>query len=605
MLQANHFDEAAKLLYQLNRSAPRDVGILLNLGFIEGQKGNHTAAVQHLNKAVLIQPDLHQAWFNLGIALRDAGDMTAAVSALEQSVCKGGGKYGEALNSLAHAYSATGDLERAIATFKRALLVEPDRAEIHSGLGSAFQSVGMLSEAETCYRKAISLNPSIAIADNLGSVLFSQGRFEEAMDIYRQGVKRQPKNARLMSNLLLTLNYVPAIEQQTVFEEHRKFSDLFSSKKVFNNYPGTKDPERRLKIAYVSPDFREHSIAYFIEPVLKSHNRTSFEIYGYSNLSRPDDITHRLESLTEQWINVAGMGSDQFAERIREDEIDILVDLAGHTARNSLEVFSRQAAPIQVTWMGYPNTTGLQGMHYRIVDPVVDSSEQDIYYTEELVRLSGCFLCYKPPDDAPAISILPATKSEQVTFGSFNNLAKINENTIHLWSEVIKAVPGSRLLIKNPSLTDEKTRHRYQQKFLAQGLTEESVELIGHTPTRKEHLALYNRVDIGLDTFPYNGTTTTCEALWMGVPVLTLSGKHHASRVSHSLLQAAGLDGWVSETEKSFIENAAEKSADLDKLGALRTGLRKKLLASQLCNAEQFTGNLEQAYRRMWQNRPV
>jgi len=190
-----------------------------------------------------------------------------------------------------------------------------------------------------------------------------------------------------------------------------------------------------------------------------------------------------------------------------------------------------------------------------------------------------------------------------VTFGSFNNLAKINDATIHLWSEVIKAVPGSRLLVKNPSLTDEKTRHRYQQKFLAQGLAEGSVELVGHMPTREEHLALYSRVDIGLDTFPYNGTTTTCEALWMGVPVLALSGKHHASRVGQSLLTAVELDDWVSDTEQSFIGNAAEKSADLDKLAALRAGMRERLLASQLCDADQFTRNLEQAYRRMWQNR--
>jgi predicted O-linked N-acetylglucosamine transferase (SPINDLY family) len=288
-------------------------------------------------------------------------------------------------------------------------------------------------------------------------------------------------------------------------------------------------------------------------------------------------------------------------KRIRDDGIDILVDLAGHTAGNSLKVFARQAAPIQVTWLGYPNTTGLEGMRCRIVDPVVDPPGQDSYYTENLVRLPGCFLCYKPPADAPAVSILPAAESAQLTFGSFNNLTKINDGVIRLWSEVIKAVPGSRLLLKNSSLTDEKTRLHYQQKFLEHGLDRECIELIGHTPTRQEHLALYDLVDIGLDTFPYNGTTTTCEALWMGVPVLTVAGEYHAGRVGLTLLEAAGLSDWVSDSDKDFIENAVKKSENLSKLSALRAGLRERLLASDLCNAAQFTSNLEHAYRGMWQ----
>jgi len=601
LLEANRFEEAATILSLLSRSLPMDVEIWLSLGMTEGKQGNHAAAAKFFHKAVLIQPANSTAQYNLGVALRDSGDLASAIPAFERATQLNPG-HGEAFDCLAHAYMTLGNLDSAIKTFQAALAVNPSKAETHSNLGSVYQAKGLLGEAEACYRKAIELKPDISIADNLGSVLGSQGRFEEALDVYRKGLDRQPGNERLLSNYLLTLNYLPGLNQGEVFREHEKFNELLLKTQVHTDFPNAADAGRRLKVAYVSPDFREHSVAYFIQPVLEGHNRSRVEVYGYSAVPKPDKVTAELESACDNWCDVSSMGPDQVAARIRQDEIDILVDLAGHTAHNLLAVFARRPAPIQATWLGYPNTTGLKTIHYRITDPVVDPPGQDLFYTEKLVRLQGCFLCYKPPKDAPPLSSPPALSTGKFTFGSFNNLSKINDRVIRLWSDLIKAVPNSRLLLKNSSLTDERTRQRYQQKFLDQGLGKDDVELMGHTRTRQEHLALYDRVDIGLDSFPYNGTTTTCEALWMGVPVLNLSGSHHAARVGSTLLRAVGLEDWVAESENAFIEKAIEKSRDLSQLASLRASIREQLLVSGLCDVHQFVSNLESAYQQMWRD---
>lgn len=599
LLEANRLDEAHSLFTQLAKSAPMDVDIWLGFGVVEGRRGNHAAATECLRKAAAIEPNHARIQYNLGVALRDSGDIEAAIPSF-QCVARRNPKYADAFDCLADCYMKVGKFDEAIDTFQQALALTPGKAETHSNLGSVFQAKGWLSEAEACYRKAISLKPAIQIADNLGAVLCSQGRFTEAIDIYRKGLVRQPGNAKLLSNLLLTLNYLPDRDQVAVLEEHRKCNELFSGAKVFDTFANKPEPERRLKVAYVSADFRDHSVAYFVEPILEGHNRAAIEVYGYSAVTRPDTVTRRLESVCDHWVDISAMTPDQVAARVREDRIDILVDLAGHTAHNRLTVFARRPAPVQVTYLGYPNTSGMEAIHYRIVDQVVDPADQNRYYAEELVRLPGCFLCYQPPEDAPSVCSLPAGEGGELTFGSFNNLSKVNDEVIHLWSEVVKAVPGSRLLVKNPSLTDEKTRMRYQQKFFKEGLSEQRVELIGHTATRQEHLALYGCVDIALDTFPYNGTTTTCEALWMGVPVMTLSGSTHAGRVGKSLLGCVGLDGWIADRQEDFVTAVTALAADRGKLVQLRAGLRDRLAASPLCDREAFAHNIEHAYRTMW-----
>jgi predicted O-linked N-acetylglucosamine transferase (SPINDLY family) len=287
-------------------------------------------------------------------------------------------------------------------------------------------------------------------------------------------------------------------------------------------------------------------------------------------------------------------------QQIVTDGIDILVDIAGHTAHNKLTAFAFKPAPVQVTYLGYPNTTGLSAIDYRLTDSTADPEGQGRYYTERLVRLPGCFLCYLPLADAPPLTPLPAAASGRITFGSFNNLSKMSPDVVGLWSRLVQAVPGSRLLVKNSSLSDESVRARYREQFRAQGLEDGQLELVGHTPTREEHLAMYGQLDIALDTFPYNGTTTTCEALWMGVPVVTLKGEVHAARVGATLLNSVGLPELVADSPDDFLRVATDLALDTNRLGQQRAGLRQRLSESSLCDGDAFARKVEQAYRDMW-----
>jgi predicted O-linked N-acetylglucosamine transferase (SPINDLY family) len=600
LIEGNRLEEAAALLAQLGRSAPMDADIWLGLGFLEGKKGNHAGAAEHFRKAVSIQPNNAQFNYNLGIALRDSGNYEAAISAFRNTL-KSQPDFGDAGACLAHAYMVLGRLDESEHAFRSAIRHHPDNAELHSNLGTVLQTKGLVDEAVTCYRDAIRLNPNLPAYDSFGSALTGQGKFDEALAAYREGLRRQPDNVRVYSNLLLTLNYMPDSDPGEVFAEHRRWGRIHGQPaEQIQIHGNNRDPARRLRVGYVSPDFRTHSVAYYMEPLLAAHHREVVEAFCYSMMPRPDATTERLRSLADQWRDIHGWSDKRLVERIQADKIDILVDLAGHTAHNSLTAFARKPAPVQVTYLGYPNTTGLPVIDYRLTDAVVDPEGVDGFFSEELARLPGCFLCYQPLADAPAVAPLPAIEAGYLTFGSFNNLSKINPHVVEAWSRAVKAVPNSKLLVKNPALTDPGRRDQYYSLFEAQDIGKEQVELMGHTPTREEHLALYGRVDIALDTFPYNGTATTCEALWMGVPVMTLSGTSHAGRVGKSLLTSVGLDEWIADSSGDFVTKIAELAADVGSLALLRHKLRDRLVASPLCDSETFAHNVEHAYRKMW-----
>jgi predicted O-linked N-acetylglucosamine transferase (SPINDLY family) len=366
-------------------------------------------------------------------------------------------------------------------------------------------------------------------------------------------------------------------------------------------HPNHPDPERRLRVGYVSPDFREHSVSAFLDPVIAGHDRRWFEVFCYAEVVRPDDTTARFRGLSDGWCSTLGMTDGAVAGRIRDDGIDILVDLAGHTAGNRLRVFAERPAPVQVTWLGYPNTTGLSAMDYRLSDAVADpAGEADALHSETLVRLANGFLCFAPPADAPEVGETPALATGQVTFGSFNNLAKVTPDVVEAWADILNRIPNSRLVLKSRPLADEKTRERYLEMFGAHGVDPGRVELCSWIASKSGHLGAYERLDIGLDPFPYNGTTTTCEALWMGVPVVTLGGDRHAGRVGASILARVGLAGLVAETKADYVEQAVALAGDLDRLSALRGGLRSRMEKSPLCDAGGFARDIEAAYREMW-----
>lgn len=600
-LQANRLDEASALYEQVCRVDRLDPDAWFMWGAVAGLQGRHANAVERFRRSLELRPKHAQAHYNLGIALRSQGHWEDAVVSFREAVRLDPG-YADAHDCLGHALISLNRLEEAATALEESLRLRPGNAEMRSNLGSVYQAQGALSQAEACYREALRLKPDLASGfDNLGSVLSAQGRHEEAIEVYRAGLARNPNDARAHSNLLLTLNYLE-LDPFTVLEEHQKWGERHGRAFGTQSYTNGPEPARRLRIGYVSPDFREHSVAYFIEPVFAAHDRSQFEFFCYSDVPRPDAITARLRSHVAQWRDTAGWSDQRVAEQVTADRIDILVDLAGHTAGNRMGVFARKPAPLQVTYLGYPNTTGLTTIDYRITDAVADPFGQEAYYREKLLRLPGCFLCYRPPEEAPDVGPLPLEQNGYVTFGSFNNLAKLQPLVLDAWAQLLKSVPGSRLLIKNPSLRDADTRNRLAAIFEERRAENGRVRLLGSTRTTREHLAVYNQIDVALDTFAYNGTTTTCESLWMGVPVVSLTGRTHSGRVGATLLGAAGLSDWVAASTEEYIQKAAHLGNDPVSLGALRAGLRDRLRHSPLCDQGRFTRELEIELRRIWRS---
>ena len=388
-----------------------------------------------------------------------------------------------------------------------------------------------------------------------------------------------------------------------MFAEHCRWAEVHAEPLGRDVVPLSSDgdPGRRLRVGYVSNNFREHSVAFFVEALLASHDRSKVEIFCYADIMLADEFSGRLRRHSAQWRVITGQSDAQVAELIRQDAIDILVDLAGHTARNRLLVFARKPAPVQVTYLGYCNTTGLSAMDYRFTDALADSpGTTEHLHTEQLVRLPDCAWCYRPPDASPAVETPPVLRSGHITFGCFNARPKITGEMLALWARLLLEMPASSLLLKNVGFGEPSARQHTRDLLAKAGIAPERVELVGRVPTLAGHLATYARVDIALDTFPYHGTTTTCEALWMGVPVITLAGRTHASRVGVSLLTTTGLPELVASSPDEYVKIAAALATDVPRLAALRTTLRTRMASSPLMDASRFARNVEAAYRQMW-----
>lgn len=599
--EARQYEEAWSLYQEICRADRLDAEAQLACGVIAGLCGEDVVAEEYCRKALTLDPKLASAHFNLGISLRSQGKLEEACQSFRRAT-ELRPQYSEAMDALAHAYISLYDWPAAAQVLNETIAIWPNKAEIHNNLGSVFQAMGRLRDAIASYEAALKINPRLAVTlDSLGSAYQSQGDFENAERYYRQCLSAVPANLQTRSNLLMLQNYLPDSDSAKVFEEHLEWGRVAEGRiPHLGSIEPSGNSQRRIRIGYLSPDFREHSVASFIEPVLREHDRSRFEVWCYSNLPKPDGTTLRIKAAVDGWRDIDKLTDAEAAHLVREDRIDILVDLAGHSGNNRLGIFAAQPTPLQLTYLGYPNTTGLDTIAYRITDGVADPVCEEVYYSEKLLRLDGCFLCYQPPADAPEVAPLPAQVNGHITFGSFNNYSKINSGVLQLWAKVLRQVPGSRLLLKCPALTDDSVRARASTDFQTLGIDVERVELLGHTRTRQEHLSLYARVDIALDTFPYNGTTTTCEALWMGVPVLSLVGKHHAGRVGATLLSAAGLTEWLSNTPESFVATAQARAADMAGLARLRGLLRGQIAGSELCNAAGFVHRLEDALLQAW-----
>ncbi len=447
----------------------------------------------------------------------------------------------------------------------------------------------------------------MAVARNLSGILLTQGDADGAIACVESALAdpaagTPADRARLHGSLLFALNYGADRSAADIARHHRAWAAAHhAGHPAPAAFASDRSPERRLRIGYVSPDFVTHSVASFIAPVLAAHDRDQVEIHCFADVPRPDAVTLALRNHSDRWHDVAPLDDGALTSLIRRDAIDILVDLAGHTADNRLGVFARRAAPVQVSWLGYPGSTGLAAIDYRLSDDVTDpAGPADELSAERIVRLQHGFHCYQPPDDAPPVAPPPHLESGVVTFGSFNTFAKLSPATLQLWAAVLDAVPGSRLVLKDNRLHDAATAQRHRDRIVGAGIDPSRLTILRRAPDAASHLCAYAQIDIALDPFPYNGTTTTCEALHMGVPVITLAGDRHAARVGASLLRQVGLGDCIATRSAVFLDLARSLAADHGRRHQLRRELRGRLAGSPLCDPNGFTRRLESAYREMW-----
>jgi protein O-GlcNAc transferase len=602
--QVGRRDLAVELIRQAIQRNGHDPGYFYNLGMVLHAQGKRDEALTAYRRAISIKPDYAEALSNLGIALNEQDKRDEAVAAYRQAISIKQ-DLAEAHSNLGVALKEQGKRDEAVAAYRQAISIKPGYAEAHANLGVVLKDQGKLDEAVAACRQAISIKPDYAEAhSNLGVALNRQGKFVEALAAYRQAISIKPDYAEAFSNLLFCLNYDDKSTADHLFATHREWDERYGRQAARPSaYANAREAGRRLRIGYVSADFRRHSVAYFLEPLLRAHDHERVEVFCYADVARPDAVTHDLRAFADHWLVTVGMADDALAQRISADGIDILVDLAGHTAKNRLRVFARKPAPVQVTWLGYPNSTGLNSIDYRLVDAITDpEGVSDAFASETLIRLKGGFLCYAPVADAPALSPPPSLTTGVVTFGSFNNPAKVSAATLDVWAALLARLPKARLLLKGKQFADAATRASFLARLGERGVPAERVELMAWLPGAAAHLALYHRVDIALDPFPYNGTTTTCEALWMGVPVVARRGDRHAGRVGASLLGQIGLTDLIAGSAEEYVKIALVLADDPARLNDLRYSLRPRMAGSPLCDAGAFARKIEAAFRAMWQH---
>jgi len=570
-----------------------------NLGAAHEALGQTENAEAAYRDALGLRPDYAEAACNLGRMLlrlgRPGESAAASRRALEirPDLC-------DARINLAVAQQRQGQDAAAEATIRTALASADGDATLHRFLGVLRRRQGDLSGAEAALRRAMALDPLLAQAHGgLAAVLLDQGELDAAETCFRRALELCPGDAHIHSNLLLCLNYRET-DAEALLAAHSAWAERHAVKTPPLPPAKPNPAPRRLRLGYLSGDFRRHSVAYFLEPLLAHHDRTRFDIFCYATNEDPDEVTDRLRSQAGHWRWVSGLDDAQLANRIRDDEIDILIELSGHTAGNRLAALAYRPALVQVSWCGYPNTTGMTALDYRIVDAVTDPPGAQAWASETLVRLPGGFLCYRPPDDAPAQTPPPAQAKGYVTFGSFNYLRKVTPEVVALWAALLHRVPRARLLLKARSLADLNTAQRLHAMFAGHGIDAGRLTLRGPVAGFAAHLAAYADLDIALDPFPYNGTTTTCEALWMGVPVVTLAGNRHAGRVGASLLTRIAFDDCIAADEAEYLDIARRLAADIPTLAERRAGLRQRMTASSLCDAPAFTREMESAFEKMW-----
>lgn len=507
----------------------------------------------------------------------------------------------EAHLSLGTVLAATGNTHEAIESYRRAAHLRPDLSEARYRLATMLKALGRYDDAEDCCRSGLLHDPCSALLHHVfGNVLFEQGRVDAAIVEIRTAVELDPDSSTAHGDLARMLNYTLADDPLTVWQAHRAWAERHASRFEAAALPNTNDPDpmRRLRVGYVSPYFHRHAVTFFFESILQHHDRFGVDVTLYADVAQPDEYSRRLQSYSARWRDTFALSDDQMARMIRDDAMDVLVDLSGQTPRNRLLVFARRPAPVQVTWIGYPNTTGLATMDYRFTDALCDPpGTTEHLHSEALVRLPGIYMSWRPPEEAPDVGRLPALKAGRVTFGSFNSCYKLSPRMLALWSGILEQLPEARLKLLD--ISGKAAKSRILELFAANGADLKRIEIVPRL-SFADFLAVYGEVDIALDTFPYHGTTTTCFSLWMGLPVVTLAGGTHVSRVGVSMLTNVGLAPLVARDGDEYIHIATRLARNLNELADLRASLRDRMRQSPNTDGRCCAINVEHAYREMW-----
>jgi len=607
----------------------------INLGTIRRRQGAPDEALRHLQRALTLEPTNGAALTNIGAAYEDLGRTSEALAAHRSAVaadpnsftaqCNLGAlllklaqtdealacfqrglelnnRYLLAYHGLASALYAQGKLNEALAALNQAAQIAPGDAQAYLNASRMLNEQGRRDEAIQHARRALELDPNLPGAHgNLAVALHLEGRVADALEHHRREVELNPRSSISHSNLLYSLNYNSAFTPQEIFDEHRAWAARHADPLTAASppHPNDRSPGRRLRIGYVSPHFFGHAVNFFLDPILASHHHGEFEVFCYSDVLIEDETTGRLRGYADHWRSVRGQGHEEVSRLVREDQIDILVDLTGHIGENRMLVFARKPAPIQVTYLGYQNTTGMQAMDYRLSDAYADPpGETERWHTEQLVRLPQTFFCYQPSHDAPPVGQPPVLLRGAVTFGSFNNLAKVTPEVLATWAEILRLVPGSRLVLLGDM--NESVERQLRETFTGHGIGADRLDLVRRL-ARPQYLELIASVDVALDPFPFNGHTTTCDCLWQGVPVVTLSGNTYVSRFGGSGLATLGLHELIAHSKEEYQQIALGLACDLERLKELRATMRETMRRSPLMDYAAFTQNLEAEYRRMWQ----
>jgi protein O-GlcNAc transferase len=594
-----HLDEAVASYRRAIELKPDYAEAYNNLANVLKSQDKLEEAADAYQQAIRLKPDYAEAYNNLGSILQKQDRLKQAIAHCQQAVSIKP-DFAEAHGNLGNAFYALGRLDEAVAACRRALEIKPDSAETYNSLGNALRELGRLDEAAACGRQALQLMPEFAEAcNNLGNTLQAQGKLEEAIACYRQVLSINPDSAIAYSNLLYTMQYMDSVTPAETFSEHQRYAEHFETplKAHWPSHANNRDPERRLRIGYVSADFYNHAVAFFIEPILANHDKSQVEIYCYYNHIKRDANTDQIAAHADHWLTCSKINDEQLAERIRADGIDILVDLSGHTGYNRLPVFARKPAPVQVTWIGYPGSTGLSAMDYRITNEGVDPPGlTERYHSESLIRLPDTSVAYRSESGCPPVSPLPALTTDEFVFASLNNLIKINPSVVKLWARILGALPHAKLMLAN--VTDSGVQQRMVELFGEAGVPEDRL-ILQPRMSLNDYLALHHKIDLALDPFPYNGGTTTMHSLWMGVPVITMAGEHMASRCAVPLLSRVGLSEFITHNEEEYLQRAIQMAQDLPRLDRIRQSVRDSMRTSS-CEPRTVTRHLEAAYREAW-----